>query len=114
MHELEVLERRGWDALSGPSGAEFYEEHLADRGVMVFPGTVLDKHAALEAMRGAEPWSDYRLEDVRILEVGDDVGVIVYRAHARRGAQPPYEAVMSSTYERRDGTWRLVLHQQTP
>jgi hypothetical protein len=50
--ELEALEVRGWEALSGPDGAAFYQE--------------------------------------------------------------PYRALMSSVYARRDGRWRLVLHQQTP
>jgi hypothetical protein len=114
MHELEALERRGWDALSGPGGEEFYEEHMAADGLMVFPGVVMDKQAALGAIRGAEPWSSYEIEDVRVVQAGADVGVVVYRARARRRDQPQYAAVMSSLYSRRDGVWRLVLHQQTP
>ena len=52
MHELEELERRGWDALCGPDGAAFYEELMADEGLMVFPGLVLDKPQTLRAIRG--------------------------------------------------------------
>ena len=34
--ELEDLERRAWEALSGAGGAAFYETVMADDGVMVF------------------------------------------------------------------------------
>jgi len=39
--------------------------------------------------------------------------VLTYRWRSRRG-DSTYAAVMSSVYARRDGAWRLVLHQQTP
>ncbi len=113
MHELEALERAGWDALSGTGGAEFYEEHMADDGLMLFPGMVMDKAAALDAIRGAEPWSSYELEDVRVIAIGDAAGIVTYGASAER-AKRPYSAVMSSVYARRGGSWRLVLHQQSP
>ena len=31
-----------------------------------------------------------------------------------RAGQPPYRAIMSSTYVWRQGTWKLALHTQTP
>ena len=33
MSELEALEREGWEALSGPNGAAFYDELMADDGL---------------------------------------------------------------------------------
>nr|MBA2632030.1 DUF4440 domain-containing protein [Chloroflexota bacterium] len=42
VRELEALEREGWAALTGPDGAAFYAEVMADDGLMVFPGMVLD------------------------------------------------------------------------
>ena len=47
--ELEELEHEGWRALSGPDGVAFYRDVMADDGVMVFPGMVMDKARALEA-----------------------------------------------------------------
>jgi hypothetical protein len=111
--ELELLERQGWDALSGPDGAAFYERVLADDGVMVFPGTVMDRAAALEAIRTVEPWSRFSLSDIGVVSEGP-LGVVVYRARAQRGDAPEYEALMSSVYLLREGQWRLVLHQQSP
>jgi uncharacterized protein (TIGR02246 family) len=112
--EVEDLERRGWEALSGADGAAFYANLMADDGLMVFPGSVLDRQQSLRAIAGAPPWASYDLEDVRVIEAGPDGAVVTYRAIARREGEAPYRAWMSSVYARRDGGWRLVLHQQSP
>ncbi len=114
MHEIEALERQGWEALCGPDGARFYDEVMADDGLMVFPDMALDKEQTLAAVRAAGPWTSFELSDVRIVEAAPGSAVIVYAAAAQRGAGAPYRAMMSSSYARRDGRWRLLLHQQTP
>ena len=114
MHEIEALERRGWEALSGTDGVAFYDDLMADDGLMVFPGTVLDKRATLGAIAGEAPWSSFELRDVRIVEGTADSVVVTYHADARRGDAVRYRALMSTAYARRGGRWRLVLHQQTP
>lgn len=111
--ELEALERAGWEALCGDSGADFYANVMADDGLMVFPGMVLDKPATLAAIAQTAPWARFELGEVREI-VDGGTGVIAYHAEAQRGSADPYRARMSSVYTRRDGAWRLVLHQQTP
>lgn len=113
MDELEQLERDGWQALSGPEGAAFYAEVMHDEGVMVFPGMVMDKTAALETMRSVAPWSSFKLSDIHVLRPAPDSGVVVYRANAIREGKE-YEASMASVYVRRGDAWVLVLHQQSP
>jgi uncharacterized protein (TIGR02246 family) len=112
--EVEDLERRGWEALSGPDGAAFYADVMADDGLMIFPGIILDRHQSLRTIAGAPPWASFDLEDVRVIEAGPDGAIVVYRAVATREGEAPYRAWMSSVYARRDGSWRLVLHQQAP
>ena len=113
MSELEALEREGWEALSGPDGAAFYDEVMADDGVMVFPGMVLDKPQTLAAIAAERPWSSFELAEVRVVKGNDDSAIVTYRATAQRG-RVVYRALMTSVYARRDGRWRLLLHQQTP
>jgi uncharacterized protein (TIGR02246 family) len=111
--EIEDLERRGWAALSGHDGAAFYEDAMADDGLMVFPGMVMDKATAIETIREVDPWATFALSEVRVS--GDEhAALVTYRAKAQRAGQPEYEAVMSSVYVRFDGQWRLLLHQQSP
>jgi uncharacterized protein (TIGR02246 family) len=112
--EIEALERRGWEALSGAGGAAFYGDVMADDGLMVFPGLVLDKAATIVAIAGAPPWSNFELGDVREIAPTPDSAIVIYRATAQRAGEAEYRANMASVYARCDGRWRLLLHQQTP
>jgi hypothetical protein len=114
-NELIALEEEGWRALAAGEGAGFYAEHCTDDALMIFPGgMVMDRDAAVQGLRDAPGWAEYTLADWRAAPLGDDAGVVVYRAEARREGEAPYVALMSSTYVRDGGTWRLALHQQTP
>jgi hypothetical protein len=113
--ELLELERRGWEALSGPDGAAFYDDLLCDDALMVFPMGIFDRATSLSAIRAAEPWQAFQLADVRIGHPAPDVGLVAYRATATRGGGSDYEAWMTSVYVRdSEGNWRLALHQQSP
>jgi uncharacterized protein (TIGR02246 family) len=114
MHELEALERHGWEALCGTDGAAFYRDVMADDGLMVFPGLVLDKAATIGAIAAAPPWSSFELDDVREIVPTPDSAIVTYRATAQRQGEGAYQANMTSVYARRDGRWRLFLHKQTP
>jgi hypothetical protein len=118
MDELIELEKQGWEALStGRSAARaFYETVLDDSAVMVFPGDlVLAGVEEILASLDAQPWSSFELGDPRVVSLAGGAVSLVYRATAHRGdGAAPYGARVSSTYVRRDGGWRLALHQQTP
>jgi hypothetical protein len=111
--ELGELERAGWAALSGPDGAAFYEDAMADDGLMVFPGMVMTKPEAIAAIRAAPPWRRFELSDVRTV-VNGDAGMVVYTANAERDPSSTYTATMTSVYVRRPAGWQLLLHQQSP
>jgi hypothetical protein len=112
-NEIEELERRGWAALSGPDGAAFYQDAMAEEGLMVFPGMVMDKATAIATIREVQPWARFAISEVRVA-ADDNAALVTYRARAQRAGQPEYEAVMSSVYVRRGGRWLLLLHQQSP
>ena len=114
--DLVELERSAWQALasSGEDAAAFYERVLADRVLMLLPGGLVidDRAQVIDSMRGA-PWDEFDLSGERVVPLGDDSAVVAYQARARRG-DTTYEALLTSTYVREDGAWRLALHQQTP
>lgn len=113
MDEIEGLEHRGWEALSGPDGASFYDKLMTDDALMVFPGVTLDKPGTLRAIAGAKPWARHRLDDLHVAAAGD-TAVVAYHATSQREGEDEYRARMSSVYARIDGRWRLLLHQQSP
>lgn len=111
--DLIELEHRGWRALCSPDGASYYRGHLTEDALMAFPFGVMDREEALAAMASTRPWATYEISEARVVSLGQDSGVVVYRVRAQRDGDEPFSAVMSSTFVRRGGDWRLAFHQQS-
>ena len=111
VEERELLEIE--NTLAGGGGDE-YRTHLADDAVVIVPGQSLDKAETVEAMEASPGWDRFEISDPQVIELGDGGALLTYRFTGRRGTDEPYEALMSSAYSRSNGTWKLVLHQQTP
>lgn len=114
--DLLKREREAWRALStdGETAANHYQAALARDVLMLLPGGLVidERQDVIDSMRGA-PWDGVEISEERVLELGDDVAVVAYRATAHRSGQG-YEPLFNSTYLRQNGNWRLALHQQTP
>ena len=114
--ELLALETDGWRALSSDSATatRFYGRVLDDHVVMLLPGAMrlTDRDAILRSMGGA-PWTSFELDDPAVVDLGEDGALVVYGVVAVRDATE-YSALVSSAYVRRDGSWRMAFHQQTP
>jgi uncharacterized protein (TIGR02246 family) len=113
-HLIEV-ERKLWS-----NDAAFYRSMLVEEAVLVFPGTgVIGRDAAVAAIlkENAEGrrWAEVAFENVRTLPLAKDAVLLTYRAAARWEHEEAAEtALASSVYVRRDGSWKLAFHQQTP
>ena len=81
---------------------------------MAFPFGVLTRADTIAAIESAPPWTTYDIQDPRVIALTPDSGIVVYRVIAQRAGQDPYSAMISSTFVRRDGSWKLAFHQQTP
>lgn len=106
------LEEGFWKAAGD---GNYYREHMASEGLCVLPVGVLDKDETATVIEESEPWADFKLQEVRTLDLGDDEAALCYRAEAfRDDGSPGYAALISSVYIRLGGEWKLFLHQQTP
>ncbi|MFW7414615.1 nuclear transport factor 2 family protein [Demequina sp. SO4-18] len=112
--QLVALETHGWEALTNGHAREFYDDVLTEDAVMVFPFGVMERDDAIDGMAESRRWQDYELEDVTVHDLGSGVAVVAYRVRARRVEEPPFEAMLSSTYMRSSDGWRMMLHQQSP
>ncbi|MGH3459027.1 nuclear transport factor 2 family protein [Aeromicrobium sp.] len=110
------LEQRGWHSLCDGTGATFYSDLMTDDAVMVLAnGAVMDRDAVVASLEHAPPWHSYEINDVRLVDAGEETAALVYVGTGYRdGDQPAFVSLMSSTYVRREGRWRLALYQQTP
>lgn len=113
-HPVVELEEQGAQALTSGKAAEFYRTRLSEDALMVVPGFVVDKAMFLGALTNDDPWSSFAVEEPRLLELTPDCAVVQYRGRGRREGRPEYVALISSTYVRRSGEWKLAFHQQTP
>jgi hypothetical protein len=112
--ELIAVEREGWDALVAGRGGEYYERKLAPQARMAFPFGVLTRGEAIAAMDEAPPWASYEMIEPTVVELTEDSAIVVYRAVAQRPGQDAFSAVISSTFVRNGGEWKLAFHQQSP
>ena len=96
-------------------GADVYRQHMADDAALVFPGMVLTKAQAIDSIANGARWTSVSFTEQRLVTLTPDAVVLIYRGSGRREPQAaPYSAMVSSVYVRRDGEWRLALHQQSP
>jgi hypothetical protein len=110
--ELLEVEEELWRAAGN---RERYARNLAADGVHVFPGWgVADREAVLGGVGEAEPWKTFTIENPDVVILSDDSAALNYQTQAQRENEPPYNAAVTSVYRRHDGSWRLVVHQQTP
>ena len=58
-------------------------------------------------------WRDLEFSLGRFLQPTDDIAILTYRASEVR-SEPPYQARMTSGYVNRNGSRRMMFHQQTP
>lgn len=115
IEELLQIETQGWQSLCDGSGARVYGDLMTETGVMILAnGSVMTRDQVIEALAAAPVWDDYRIEEPRLIQIGADAAVLVYRGVASRtGDAEPFEAMMASTYVRTADGVRLAVYQQT-
>lgn len=119
MHQLTLdlllaLEHKGWEALCNRTGGSFYGELMTEDALMVLVnGIIVDRDTVVASLNEAPTWDSYELRDPQVVVMSAQCAALVYRATAQRGNEPPFEALMSSTYVMVDDKPRLGLYQQT-
>jgi hypothetical protein len=115
--ELLKLERRFWETPADRL-VELYREALTNEALLVLPDPtgLINKAQCIEIFESAgDTWSDYEIDDPRVVELGEDSALITYLAVAARESDvQPYRARISSVYVRNGEHWLLAFHQQTP
>jgi hypothetical protein len=113
--QLMDIERKLWS-----NNALFYKDHLIEETLLVFPEIgVITRDIAVDAIlaENAEDrrWAEVQFDEVRSLQLTEDVTVLTYRVAARwEHEESKSSALASSVYIKRNGVWKLAFHQQTP
>lgn len=117
MEDQELLDAllRVDEALAQGTGDD-YRRALTDDAVVALPGMgLLDREGCAAALDASDAtgWDRIEMHDPRLVALGDDAAAVAYRFDGTRG-DFRYAALMTSAYVRRDGEWKLAVHQQTP
>jgi len=113
--QLLDVEKRLWR-----NDAQLYHDNLLEEALLVFPETgVITRDVAVDAILAenadSRKWAEVGFEEVRGVRLTEDVALLTYRVTARWAQEDSeYLAVASSVYVKREGAWKLALHQQSP
>lgn len=93
---------------------DFYASYLADNAIGVTPLGVVNKQQILEGMRSGKTLKSSKIEGSRAVALGQDAGLVTYRATFEAPGEPPVEMFVSTLYRRYHDGWKGVFYQQTP
>ena len=119
--DIIALEQRFWNSMVD----EDTETALA---LLSEPSTMVSEHGAMQfdhaayrkmAEQGAMVVKSYELRDMKVLFPREDLAILTYKvtqALAKRGEDETTEQEMtdSSVWSRQAGSWRCVMHTETP
>ena len=93
---------------------DFYASYLADNAIGVTPFGVVNKQQILEGMRSGKTLKSSKIEGSRAVALGQDAGLVTYRATFEAPGESPVEMFVSTLYRRYHDGWKGVFYQQTP
>jgi hypothetical protein len=114
-NQLLDIETRLWT-----NDAVFYKNNLIEESLLVFPETgAITRDVAVDAIltenTQGRRWAEVQFDDVCDIRLADDAHLLTYRVIARwEHEESKIVALASSVYVKRDATWKLAFHQQTP
>ena len=109
--ELLPIERGFWTG-----GADYYRQNLDDLCVTVFTemAGAFKREEIAGMIADTDRWRDLQLDVKGCLEPAPGFAILIYAVKATRKNNEAYAAAVTSAYVKRNGAWKMVLHQQTP
>ena len=119
--DIEALEKRFWQSMVDED-TDTALSMLSEPSLMVSShGTLQFDHAAYRQMaeHGDMVVKSFQLSDMNVVFPTNDTAVLTYRVKQavaqRDGSQElKQEMADSSVWSRKDGSWRCVMHTETP
>jgi len=115
--DISVIEQNAWKALATDQlvARSFFEGLLDQEAVMTLPGgVILETPDEILNSFSETPWSWFKIEGENTIDLSENIKLFCYRVTAQRQDEEIHDALASSLYVRRKGTWKLIFHQQTP
>ena len=109
--DLLKLEKRFWTA-----DAAFYEDELDERCLVAFTqmAGVMSKQDVAATVGEGPRWETPSIDVKGCIQPTNELAILTYEATSKKPDGEEYSALVSSGYVKRDGSWKLTFHQQTP
>ena len=108
--DLAQIEKGFWTG-----GEAYYREHVDADCLLAF-GQMAGVHGRDEIakMTGQNRWKAVHIKEKGFVTPTPDTAILTYEAHGIRANGEKYDALVSTSYVKRDGAWKMSFHQQTP
>jgi hypothetical protein len=74
----------------------------------------MNKNETLEAAKGQTPFEFLSFEnEPEFLKIDQNSAVIYYGVTAKREGAKEFRALISTTYTKQNGEWKIIFHHQT-
>lgn len=110
-HELLPIACGFWSG-----GPGYDRQNLDDLCVTVFTelAGICKRHEIAAMITEMDRWRELKLEVKGCLEPAPRFAILSYIVNAAHKNSEPDAAAVTSGYVKRNGAWKMVLHQQTP
>lgn len=95
-------------------GADYYNNHITEDAVFVFPGMRLGKEDGVAAADTAPRWDSLDITETELVELSAEIAFLTYHATGQREGEEPYTGNITTVYRLVDGSPKMCFHQQTP
>ncbi len=108
--DLISIERGFWT-----DGEAYYLAHVDEDCLLAF-GQMAGVHGRekMARMAGQNRWQAVHMEEKGFVTPTPDTAILTYEAHGIRANGEKYDALVSTSYVKRGGEWKMSFHQQTP
>lgn len=95
-------------------GADYYNQHITENAVFVFPGMRLEKEDGVAAADAAPRWDSLDITETELVELSEKIVILTYHAAGQREGKKPYTGNITTVYRLVGEEPKMAFHQQTP
>jgi hypothetical protein len=108
--ELTRIEQGFWTG-----GEDYYLQHVDSDCLLAFGQMAgVRGREELAKMTGQNRWRAVHMDSKGFVTPTPDTAILTYEACGIRASGERYNALVSTSYVRRSGEWKMAFHQQTP
>lgn len=109
-HDLVEIEKGFWTG-----GSDYYLQHVDRDCLLAFKDMAgVHNRDEIAKMTVGNRWKSIDITNKGFITPTPDTAVLTYEAHGVRANGEAYNALVSTSYVKRDGDWKMAFHQQTP